>query len=492
MGTVAPGRAPRRRRRIAALAWAAALLTGCQGGVPGEGSTGATPTPPPSAADAPAAPQRPDESGRGAPGGGPSGPGSPGGAGGPAGSDGDGGRGEPGAGEGTARADGHGAPGDDDAGAGGGREEHTTGGDDAPGEVIFTILSAGDVLPHHSVNVAAQRGDGSYDYVPLMSALEPWTAGADLALCSLEVPLAPPGEPVTAYPVFGAPQELVHSLAELGWDGCSTATNHALDRGLEGAAHTLDVLDAVGLGHVGTARRPAEAAAPQLYELERAGRRVVVAHIAATSVVNGPGPPAGAEWALRRLDVGELIAQAAAARAAGADVVVASLHWGTEYVLAPVAEQVRAAQALAGSGEVDLVLGAHPHVAQPLEELPGGPGGEGMWVAWSMGNFISNQDVVCCVMETATGVLVTATVRVPARGDVTVEAGWTAVTVDRAGGQRVHLLHELAAGARPPGLTLDPATIGARAARVTEVMGTPERTEPPRPTGPGPRVVGRD
>ncbi|WP_448071663.1 CapA family protein [Georgenia yuyongxinii] len=356
--------------------------------------------------------------------------------------------------------------------------------------MTFTIVSAGDVLPHASVNRAALRPDGSYDFVPLMRALEPWTAGGDLALCSLEVPLAPPGEEVTAYPAFGAPDELVAGLADLGWDGCATATNHMLDRGLPGLTHTVDVLDRAGLGYAGTARTPAEAATPQRYVLDRAGRRLVVAHLSATLVLNGPGLPAGSAWSLSR-DVAALIAQARLARQTGADLVVASVHWGTEYVGAPDATQRQTAAALAASGQIDLVLGSHPHVPQPIEHLPGGPDGTGTWVAWSMGNFISNQDAQCCVPETATGLVVTATVLAPAGLPARVTAvDWTAVTVDRAGGQRIYPLQAVST-APAPGVTLDAATLADRAARVQQVMGTPERTAPPIPTGGPPAALPR-
>ncbi|GAA4286757.1 hypothetical protein GCM10022262_11160 [Georgenia daeguensis] len=360
-------------------------------------------------------------------------------------------------------------------------------------DVTFTILSAGDVLPHASVNRSAALPGGGYDFVPLMAGVEEWTAGADLALCSLEVPLAPPGEEVSAYPAFGAPGELVTALAELGWDGCATATNHALDRGLAGVSHTLDMLDAAGLGHVGTARDAGEAAQPQLYVLRRGEREIVVAHLAATTLLNGPAAPAAAPWAVTRADAGALTEQARAAREAGADVVVASLHWGVEYVHSPTREQLEIAAALADGGQIDVVLGNHSHVPQPIEQLPGGPDGAGMWVAWSMGNFLSNQDDECCTMETATGVMTTTTVEVPADGPARVTGlGWAPVTVDRDGEHRIYPLLDLAAGAGPSGLRLDDATIASRAARVTEVMGADRvRREAADPTGPEPEVVPR-
>ncbi|WP_418608055.1 CapA family protein [Georgenia sp. SUBG003] len=322
---------------------------------------------------------------------------------------------------------------------------------------------------------------GGYDFVPLMEGVREWTAGADLALCNLEVPLAPPGQAVTGYPVFGAPGELVPALAELGWDGCATATNHALDRGAAGVDHTLDVLDAAGLGHVGTARSDAEAAAPQLYRLERGGRELVVAQLSATTIMNGQAAPASSPWAVTRADVAVMTGQARAAREAGADVVVANVHWGVEYTHSPVDEQLRIAAELARGGQVDVLIGSHSHVPQPIDRLPGGPRGEGMWVVYSMGNFLSNQDEACCTMETATGIMTTATVRVAADGPAAVTAlDWAPVTVDRADSRRIYPLDELVRGARPDGLGLDATTVAARHVRVTEVMGAERmRTEPP-------------
>ncbi|MPV39038.1 CapA family protein [Georgenia subflava] len=361
-------------------------------------------------------------------------------------------------------------------------------------DVTFTILSAGDVLPHATVNLNAEQADGTYDYLPLLAGVQDWVAGADLALCNLEVPVAPPGEAVSAYPVFGAPEGLVSSLAALGWDGCATATNHSMDRGLDGVFHTLDVLDAAGLGHVGTARSPLEAEQPQMYTLEREGREIVVAQLAATTIDNGLPAPASSPWAVTKVDVDALVAQARAAREAGADIVVANVHWGLEYVHSPVDEQLEIGAALAESGEIDLVFGNHSHVPQPIEKLPGGPDGDGMWLVWSMGNFISNQDSKCCTMETATGLLVTATVTAPAEGPARVtDLEWTASTVDRVGDQHIYPLHDLVAGDRPEWLTLDPATIQQRAARVQEVMGAEQhRVEPPQPTGPAPQVLPRE
>lgn len=367
----------------------------------------------------------------------------------------------------------------------------------SPGpDAVFTIASAGDVLPHTTV-ISTARADAAgegYDFSAMLEATAPWTQGADLAVCNMEVPIAPEGTAPSGYPMFGAPAELAGDLRALGWDGCTTATNHTLDRGMPGVVRTLDVFDEAGLGHVGSARSAAEADEPQWYELEREGQLIRVANIAATYGTNGIPLPADAPWAVQLIDADELVSQARDAREAGADLVLASIHCCEEYSGQPHPDQVSLAEALAGSGEVDLLIGHHAHVPQPIEQLPGGPGGEGMWVIYGLGNFISNQDEHCCVPQTATGLLTTTTVVKPHDGVARVsDVEWTAVTVDRVGDQRLHVLADLVAGERPAGLTLSDTQISSRYEDVVDVVGddAPERTEAPTPSGPPAIVVPR-
>lgn len=363
---------------------------------------------------------------------------------------------------------------------------------DAPGAADLTLVAAGDVLTHLPVLRSARTPDGGYDFTPLLAPLRPWVAGADLALCHLEVPVAPDGVAPSGYPLFGAPVEIARDLRANGWDGCSTASNHSMDRGLPGLTRTLDALDEAGLGHAGTARSADEAAAPQVYELVRAGRTVRIAHLAATFGTNGLPVPGSAPWSVQLLDTDALVQQATTARADGADLVVVSVHCCVEYVSEPTARQREVAAALAASGAVDLVLGHHAHVPQPLELLPGGPGGTGMWVAHGLGNMISNQDAACCTARTDSGLLLTATATVPPDGPVRVTgAAWTAITVERTGGHRVHPL-PTGRTDRPAGV-LGPDELAARHARVSAVVGSaaPEQDRPATPSGPPPRVVPR-
>jgi len=361
----------------------------------------------------------------------------------------------------------------------------------------FTIVAAGDVLPHQPVTSSA-TDHGTIDFGPLLAPTAPWVQGADLALCHLEVPIAPAGSKPSGYPVFGAPAQLVPGLVGQGWDGCSTASNHSVDRGFAGVRTTLDLLDESGLGHVGTARTAAEAAQPQLYTLERAGQTITVAHIAATYGTNGMPVDTDKPWSVTRIDVPAMVDEARAARAAGADLVVASVHCCVEYQTAPTADQQEIAQQLADSGEIDLYLGHHAHVPQPIAHLEGGPDGSGMWVAYGLGNFVSNQDGACCSPKTDSGVLLTAHVRSPGGFDAEGRAAgpvrvtgveWTGVTVDRRGGHRVYALSDIVDGTG----TLSAAEVAARRERVHDAVGdaAPERTEPLTPTGPPPTVVVR-
>lgn len=352
-------------------------------------------------------------------------------------------------------------------------------------DAVFTLVAAGDVLTHESVNSAARAG-GSYDFASLFAPVQPFIAGADLALCHMEVPVAPPGSSPSGFPMFGAPPELVPGLAAAGWDGCSTASNHSVDRGAAGVTATLDAFDAAGLGHVGTARTAEEAAAPQIYTLYREGQFIRVAHIAATYGTNGLPVPADSPWMVQLIDTAGLIAQANAAREAGADVVVASIHCCVEYTSQPTARQEEIANELAASGAIDLLIGHHAHVPQPVVELPGGPRGEGMWVAYGLGNFISNQGPHAGLSaETQNGLMIIAHLRKPEDGPVTVDGvDWTAITVDRAAGHRVESLSAAAATGSGTG-TLSAAQVAERRALVAGVAGpaAPEATAPPTPTG---------
>jgi poly-gamma-glutamate synthesis protein (capsule biosynthesis protein) len=255
----------------------------------------------------------------------------------------------------------------------------------APPEEVRTLAFGGDLLTHLPLVAGAQRYGAAagvpYDFGPMLAPMTPVLSSVDLALCHLEVPLVGDGQQISGYPSFHAPRELATAIAGAGYDGCSTASNHSLDGGRPAIDATIATFDALGLGHVGTARSPEEDVAPRLYDLDG----VAVAHLSYAYGFNGYEPPADAPWIVDRIDPAVIARDAAAARVAGADLVVVSLHWGTEYQHEPDAFQRETAAAVTAIADVDLVIGHHAHVVQPVEQVGG------TWVVFGLGNQLSNQ-----------------------------------------------------------------------------------------------------
>ncbi len=237
----------------------------------------------------------------------------------------------------------------------------------------------GDVLLHPPLWAQA-RTDGTAaqpDFRPLLSGVEPFLEDADLAVCSLETPVGDADGPYSGYPSFVVPPQILPALKSTGYDACTTATNHAIDAGTAGLERTLDGLDQAGLRHTGTYRTAAEAARPLI--LDAQGVRVGI--VTATFSLNGLQPDTG--WRVDLIDTDRMIAQAKAARKAGADVVLAGFHAGQEYSSRPTADQRRTARALAGSGVFDVVYSHHTHSVLPLEKY------DGVWIAYGLGNSVS-------------------------------------------------------------------------------------------------------
>lgn len=251
----------------------------------------------------------------------------------------------------------------------------------------FSMIATGDILIHPALTEQAAEDaqdtgavpEEEFDYGPLFEGIRPVVSRADLALCHLEVPLAEEGGPYSGYPQFNAPPQVADALVDVGYDSCSTASNHTLDQGVEGVANTLDALDEAGIEHTGSARTEEEATTPLVLDVNG----VPVGHLSYTYGFNGLQLPPDKPWLANRLDADAIVAEAEAARAAGAEVVIASLHWGQEYVHEPTAEQQQLAEQLLDEEAIDLVIGHHAHVVQPIEEI------DGKWVAYGLGNSVA-------------------------------------------------------------------------------------------------------
>jgi poly-gamma-glutamate synthesis protein (capsule biosynthesis protein) len=327
----------------------------------------------------------------------------------------------------------------------------------------FTLVATGDVLLHprlweqaHADAVAA-GGDG-YDFGPLLAGVAPIVRTADVAVCHLETPLAPAGGPFLGYPSFSVPPEIAPALAATGYDACSTASNHTFDGGAAGIDRTLGALDAAGIRHAGSARTPAEAAALTLIPV-RAG--VDVALLSYTFGFNGVPAPGGEDWRANRIDPARILADAARARAAGAEVVVVALHWGQEYRSEPTPEQAALGPALVRSPDVDLVLGHHAHVVQPVEPV------DGEWVVYGMGNMVAFQGTQLPANQE--GLLVRFTFTAGPGGWTVSDARWEALYVTRTAPVRLVDVGAALAGPVPAGV--DPARLATAEGRTAAAVG---------------------
>jgi poly-gamma-glutamate capsule biosynthesis protein CapA/YwtB (metallophosphatase superfamily) len=246
----------------------------------------------------------------------------------------------------------------------------------------FTVVAAGDVLIHPALTEqAVADGGGKRDYAAMLAGVKPVIEQADLAICHLETPIAPAGGPFKGYPLFSVPPEIATALAGIGYDTCSTASNHTLDQGAAGVTTTLDTLDAAGLKHTGSARSAKEAATPLILDVHG----VKVAQLSYTFGFN-QGTSAPAPFLGNVLDPAKVLAAARAARKAGAEVVIASIHWGIEDHAEPTADQLRIAKQLLADPAIDLIVGHHAHVVQPIEMI------NNKWVAYGLGNQIARHD----------------------------------------------------------------------------------------------------
>lgn len=270
----------------------------------------------------------------------------------------------------------------------------------------FTIVATGDVLLHERLWTQARRDASAHgpdmNFAPQLKGIRPVVNDAGLAICHLETPLAARQGRYEGYPTFSSPPQIVSALIETGYDACTTASNHTFDQGAQGVDRTLDTLDDAGLAHAGSARSADEAATPTLITVKTPVGPVIVGLLSYTYGFNGLPYPGGQRWRGNVIDKSAILDAAAKAREAGAEFVIVSMHWGDEYRHEPNAMQQDMAPALLASDDIDLLLGHHAHVVQPLENI----GGE--WVAYGLGNLMAAHRAP--TMPRSEGILVRFTV----------------------------------------------------------------------------------
>ncbi|MEU5507162.1 CapA family protein [Streptomyces fungicidicus] len=255
-----------------------------------------------------------------------------------------------------------------------------------PGGRSFTVAAAGDILIHPELVEQAAKdaeetgeGEAGLDFRPLLAGVKPVISKADLAICHMETPVGKPEGPFEGYPEFLVPPQILTAIKDVGYDTCSTASNHTYDHGMTGVRNTLDAMDELGLGHTGSARTPEEAKKINIRDVNG----VKVAHLSYSweSFLNPT--PEDKRWAFNRSSTAEIKKAETRARAQGAEVVILSIHWGMEHYNEPSVPQLDLAQRLTEETGIDLVIGHHAHVVQPIQKVGG------TWVAYSLGNQVA-------------------------------------------------------------------------------------------------------
>lgn len=269
------------------------------------------------------------------------------------------------------------------------------------------LLFVGDAMQHQAqLDRAKELGGDSYDYSDCFTLIAPEVTAADYAVCNLEVPLGG-GPSYSGYPCFSAPDSYAKALKDAGFDLFLTANNHCLDRRDKAARRTLVALDSLGVDHIGTFHDSAQR--EKLVPFIKDINGIKFGFLNYTYGTNGIEPVDGMEVALiYRPRMAEEIKKT---REAGAEIVVVTIHWGVEYVLLQNKNQEDIAQFLTDQG-VDLIIGGHPHVIQPMKVVRNEKESKDVLVVYSLGNFISNMKTA----DTRGGALVRAVVERDADG----------------------------------------------------------------------------
>ncbi len=242
-----------------------------------------------------------------------------------------------------------------------------------------SLVFVGDVMGHDTqINSAYDENTGSYRYDDCFKYVSNIFTDADFAIANLEVTLA--GPPFIGYPQFSSPDALAIALQNAGVNAMVTANNHCVDRRKQGLERTVDVLDSLGLPRTGTYKDEEDRWRHNPMVLNKNGIKIALLNY--TYGTNGI--PVSEPNIVNLLDESLIVADIIKARELNPDKIIAFVHWGLEYETLPNANQEKFNAIFKNNG-VDVVIGSHPHVVQPIKFE------EDHFVVYSLGNFVSNQ-----------------------------------------------------------------------------------------------------
>jgi poly-gamma-glutamate synthesis protein (capsule biosynthesis protein) len=253
--------------------------------------------------------------------------------------------------------------------------------------VTCTIRVVGDLMCHSTQFNYAQVEDDSFDFRGVFSEIRDYISDADIAIGNLETVTAGKSKKYSGYPFFNAPDDFLYALKYAGFDLLMTANNHAIDRGANGVERTIKQLNKYGLHQTGTFISQEDKDSLRIFQVNG----IKIAMLAYAEHTNGVPIPKGKGYLINLINE-ELIAEnILRARKKGAEVVLVHFHYGPEYNREPSSYQQEVVNKTIELG-ADIIIGGHPHVIQPVDYFTSESGNlDTGFVAYSMGNFISNQ-----------------------------------------------------------------------------------------------------
>ena len=246
-----------------------------------------------------------------------------------------------------------------------------------------TIIFAGDAMQHQKQYDVARLPGGKHEYNNCFEDIAPWVSEADYAVVNLETPLG--DKNFTGFPCFNAPVDYAAALKNAGFDMMLTANNHTLDRRDAGLKRTVALLDSLKLDHIGTYINAEERKKQIPFIKDIKGFKIGFLNY--TYGTNGI--PVQGSVVVDLIDKQKIVKDIEETRKAGAELVVVAIHWGIEYVLLPPAPVRDLADFLCRQ-DIDMVIGGHPHVIEPMEVRQNPTTGRPLLLVYSMGNLISN------------------------------------------------------------------------------------------------------
>ncbi len=248
-----------------------------------------------------------------------------------------------------------------------------------------TLVMVGDMLMHMPVNRSGIRADGDIDFSHLFTYTQRTISEADIAIVNQEVILGGAELGISGYPMFNTYYEVGDAIADAGFDVVLHATNHAVDKGKEGLINCISYWEEEHPDIVYLGIQDTQEERDTIYVTEQNGIKIAILNY--TYGLNGLPLPEGMPYAVNLMDKEQMAKDIAKAKEFS-DFVVVCPHWGTEYVLKASSYQKDYAQFFLENG-VDLVIGTHPHVIEPVEMLSDEEGNE-MLVYYSLGNYVNS------------------------------------------------------------------------------------------------------